>query len=216
MEILIFAALAAYLFFRLWSVLGTQNEKGDFLNRSTPIKGEVGDNVILLPQKQPKKSPFPELHQLSSEVQQELKKLSDLDSSFNLTSFLKGARAAFGMTIEAFSDGDLISLQKLLAPHVYNQFYSVIESRSAKKLTVKTEIKDITISDLTKIEIKEGEAFISLRFVSNQIVTTLNEEGQIIDNPSKLAVLMTDLWTFRREISATTPNWQLTETRSEK
>lgn len=216
MEILIFAALAAYLFFRLWSVLGTQNEKGNFLNRSTPLKGEVSDNVIVLPQKQPKNLLFPDLHQLSSEVQQDLKRLSDLDPSFNLTSFLKGARAAFGMTIEAFSDGDLISLQKLLAPHVYDQFYSVIESRSAKKLTVKTEIKDITISDLTKVEIIGGEAFISLRFISNQMVTTLNEEGQITDNPSKITVPMTDLWTFRREISATTPNWQLTETRSEK
>lgn len=221
-EILLFAILTGYLFFRLWSILGRQDE-GHSKNRRQP-KAELNneledDNVIALPQRQmirevPKK--IEDQFSLSDEVSKGLKTLVGMDHSFDLAHFLLGAKVAFSMIVEAFAKGDRKQLRQLLSDSVYKKFVRALEVRKAENQILETEIVDVRDMTVQSIDVKGKVASITVKFISEQIITTTNADGQIIDNPSRLSVPMIDIWTFSRSLEAEDPNWTLSATRSEK
>ncbi len=54
----------------------------------------------------------------------------------------------------------------------------------------------------------------TVKFVSQQINVTKDQEGRIIDgDPSEVANI-TDIWTFARPVKSRDPNWVLAATES--
>lgn len=222
-EILLFAALAFYLFYRLWSVFGTRTgyEQPPTSNLKDVTDRDT-DNVIPLPNRSATRQippSFPDnlISQEASEedISPEIKKIKNVAPDFSPSHFLGGAGAAFKMIIEAFSKGDRQPLKQLLSQDVYHKFVKAIEDREKSGETLKTEILDILSSEIVLAEIEGKHLKISVKFVSEQMVATLNSDGQIIDNPAQLSVPVTDIWIFSHDLDAEDPNWILIATRSE-
>ena len=63
-------------------------------------------------------------------------------------------------------------------------------------------------------ELKADEARVTVKFVSQQINVTKDQEGRIVDgDPSEVANI-TDIWTFARQVKSRDPNWVLIATDS--
>ena len=60
-----------------------------------------------------------------------------------------------------------------------------------------------------------GDVQISIKFVSDLITATLDEEGRVIDgDPSEIQEI-TDVWTFERPVNSRDPNWRLVATEAD-
>ncbi len=218
-EIVFFAALAAYLFFRLWSVLGRNTaEDEDRQEQKQQKLEEMGsdNNIISLPARpqkpQVENDPYADL---PPGIREGLRQLQEKDSTFDLDDFLKGARYAFSMIVEAFAKGDRETLKELLYPEVYDSFRSALDSREAAHQTMETIIEKINRIEIDSIEIQDNQVNITLRYKTHQIITTSDKDGNIIDNPARISLPMTDIWTFSRPIGSDNPNWFLASTRAE-
>lgn len=221
-EILIFAVLAAYIFFRLWGVLGRRTGQ----ERKPPDPNTWGmtdvsdtdthqptNNVISL-----HGGDVPETEEslpILDAAKKGLESLIEEDPTFDPYVFLDGAQAAFSMIVEAFAEGNREDLKTLLGESAYNSFNSALDQREAAKETVETEIHDMTLCEIQEISVKDGTANITVKFVSEQITVTKDAEDRIIDNPAHLTLSITDIWTFSRNIRSENPNWILTGTRIE-
>ena len=62
------------------------------------------------------------------------------------------------------------------------------------------------------INLTKSIAQILVRFTSDQVVTTVNKAGEIIDNTNQLTNRMIDRWTFEKDLSETGLVWLLIKT----
>ena len=116
LDILFFAMVAAFVALRLRSVLGRRT--GNERRRTTPPPTANGDNVVSLPDRG--KSAATEdagVADISdATIKTGLAEIRAADPRFEVQPFLQGAKAAFGLIVEAFAAGDKESLKPLLAP----------------------------------------------------------------------------------------------------
>lgn len=133
------------------------------------------------------------------------------DSSFNPRLFLEGAKSAFKIIVEAFSQGDRNSLKPLLTPAIYKKFIFVIEEREKKGDIFDTKISSFQSVKILKSVIQGTFFNITVSFTSNQVNIFKKSSGEIIQTDSESFDQITDIWTFSRNISSTNINWCLTD-----
>lgn len=210
METILFAVLAGYLFFRLWSVLGTRTgeEKPMDPSKNVLFERQEQDNVIVIP-KQFSQASIQEEKEPSFGKQ--LKELSKAFTEFNLVTFKEGAEKAFILIIKAYSQGNEKVLKSLLRPETYQQFSQAIKERTEKQLRQETEVTSVQ-TEIISIETDELNAEITIRFKSEQLIVTYGDNGEIIDNPARLKTLLNDIWTFQRPLKSSSPTWLLVRT----
>ncbi|HXQ47273.1 MAG TPA: Tim44/TimA family putative adaptor protein, partial [Caulobacteraceae bacterium] len=144
-----------------------------------------------------------------------LARLKATDRSFDERTFLKGARGAFEIIVNAFAAGDTAALKPLLSGEVYSSFATAIQQRVTAKETHETNLMTIKECDLVEAGIEAGNhAVVTVKFVSDQVNVTRAADGTAIDGDADRVVEKTDFWTFSRDIGARDPNWQLVATRS--
>jgi predicted lipid-binding transport protein (Tim44 family) len=216
-DILIFAMIAAFLVFRLRSVLGrrTGNERqrpnpfaigqGDRTGRPAP-----GDNVVSLPGRE---GPEPAPGQ-AAPVGQGLTQIKIADPSFTESGFVAGAKAAFGMIVEAFSKGDTGTLRPLLSDDLYDEFSGSIRDRLAAGQTLDSRVEQMKAAEIIDARMDGRTALVTVRFDSRQVNVTRNEAGEVTDGSPDEATEVTDIWTFARNTRSNNPNWTLVETRT--
>ena len=68
--------------------------------------------------------------------------------------------------------------------------------------------------DLLEARMQNRVAFVTAKFVSEQVNVTRNREGEVIEGDPVRVVTITDIWTFARDIRSRDPNWSLVATRS--
>jgi len=123
-----------------------------------------------------------------------------------------GARQAFEMIVDAFARGDTEALRPLLADDVYGGFAEAIEQRREAGETLETEVVAIKQAEAVEARMDGPHAYVTVRFVSDQVNVTRDAEGNIVDgDPDQLAEIV-DLWTFGRDTSTRDPNWELVST----
>ncbi|HIP76989.1 MAG TPA: Tim44 domain-containing protein [Kiloniellaceae bacterium] len=234
LEIVLLAAVAAFFIFKLRSVLGkrTGHEKRDFdpFNQSPRENESEEEKVIQLPDRgkgprinQDELLEQPEAEQMAAEktpsgeedpLAAGVTQIRLADRDFDPDQFASGARAAFEMIIAAFAEGDTKTLRPLLANDVYGDFSGAIKEREANKETLETTLIGITSADLIEAEMQQKTAFVTVKFVSEQVNVTRDAEGLIVDgNPNEVSTI-TDIWTFARNTRSRDPNWALVATRS--
>ena len=141
--------------------------------------------------------------------------MSDADPSFDPQEFVNGAKMAYEMIVMAFADGDRKTLKGLLSREVYEGFDAAISERESKGEVVKSTFVGIEKADMVHAEIKDTEANITLRIISQLISATYDKAGTIVDGDAESVSEVTDLWTFARDTRSRDPNWKLIATESE-
>ncbi len=220
-DIIFFAMVAAFIAFRLRSVLGrrTGNERrrtNPFLTAEQKKQEAGGDNVVKLPDRHANQD---DAEPVFADIKDgTLKKgLTDIrlaDPHFDLDGFLEGAKAAFGMVLDAFANGDKATLRPLLADPVYDSFSAAIDQREAAGERLTTEIVGMRTAEVAEAGMDGPYAKLTVRFVTEQINATRDAEGNVVDGDASQIAELTDLWTFARDTRTDDPNWQLVETRT--
>jgi predicted lipid-binding transport protein (Tim44 family) len=220
-DILIFAMIAAFLVYRLKSVLGRRH--GEERQRPNPYAARPGqqgtrgerpaDNIVQLPERVPPAEPVARRAEGPLSLAESIAMVRSADPSFDEKQFLEGARMAFGMVVGAFAAGDTATLRPLLSDEVYGNFASAIEERRRRGEVLETGIEQIADADVVEADLQGRTALITVRFVSHQVNVTTAADGSVVDGDPAQAVEVVDLWTFARDIQSRDPNWMLVETR---
>ena len=225
---IIFAALALFVVWKLRSVLGarTGNEP-----RPDPMTRRPGQpatnandegNVVRLPGAAPeRRAPAPApasprddarwdgLAARDSKVWEGLDQAVAADPGFEPRVFLDGAKSAYEMIITAFARGDRQSLRGLLSKEVFDSFSQALTDREAQGSRVDTTFVSIDKADITDVQVRGKMLQVTVSFTSKLITATFDRSGNVIDgNPDKV-VDVGDLWTFAHDISSRDPNWAL-------
>jgi predicted lipid-binding transport protein (Tim44 family) len=213
LEILILAAVAGFLAFKLYTVLGkrTGSERTPD-DRMGPLsrRAETAPHVL---QKEPEATPNV-VEAPSNPVAAALVDIKLADRTFDTDKFLSGARAAYEMVVTAFAKGDRQTLQRLLSDDVYGTFDTAIRAREAKKERVEFNFQTLKSARITGAEVKHQTAEITVTFESQFMLAGYDADGKLIEGDAKTPHVVTDIWTFARETVSNNPNWTLVATAS--
>jgi predicted lipid-binding transport protein (Tim44 family) len=213
-ELLILFAIAAFVLFRLKSVIGTRTgyeAPPDFQSRDqgveplrpSPVEDpDEGEDMAGLGR------PVPE------SAKPALAAMRVAEPDFSLATFLDGARGAYEMILMAYEAGDRETLRDLLDDDVYDAFEGVIAEREASGL--KVEARFIGVRDLrleaAAFDPATSEGDLTLRFVGELITAVHDSEGRVVEGDPNEVRRQTDVWTFSRRMGARNPNWLLSAT----
>jgi predicted lipid-binding transport protein (Tim44 family) len=228
LDILFFAMVAAFIAFRLRSVLGRktghERPRVDPISRRTAPQGNAepataartNDNVVPLPERAPSSAPAEEaaagVATGEPGVRGGVAAIRRADPSFEVEPFVQGARAAFALIVEAFAKGDKRALRPLLADEVYAQFASAIDAREQAGRALSTELVATREAEVTEAALVGSRARVTVRFTSEQINVTRDAKGEVVEGDPRQIETVVDLWTFERDTRSRDPNWQLVET----
>lgn len=210
-EIIILALVAGFLVFRLKSTLGRRtgyDEKAE-TDRSRWETIE-DDNVIELPGRQPNPD-----EEIGGALGAGLADIRQLDPQFAIDPFLNGAKSAFEMILMAFAKGDLDTLRNLLSEEVFENFKAAIDQRVENGETMETEMMGFKRVQAEDAGTNGTIAQITVRFVTEQVNVIRDKDDKVVDgDPDHIAVI-TDLWTFARDMQSDDLTWQLVATDTE-
>jgi predicted lipid-binding transport protein (Tim44 family) len=227
---LFFIVAAVVVLMQLRSVLGkrTGNEKPPFnpyaernaREAAKDANGKPIGNVVSLPvRKGDGVIDYTAIDSLSvpgSLVNKGLRSVRQSDPAFDPAEFLNGAKMAYEMIVTAFADGDRKTLKGLLAKDVYDGFESAISSREQRGEKMQSSFVGINKIDFADAEVKNNEAHITLRILSQLISATLDKDGKTVDGDPDTVSEVKDVWTFARDLRSKDPNWKLVATEAEE
>ncbi len=218
-EILIFAMIAAFLVYRLRSVLGRRHgEERQRPNPYTPQpnrqNGTMPDNVVHLPDRARVPAEEAARDDEPQSLAASIDRIRSADPSFEEKGFVQGATAAFRMIVEAFAAGDTATLRPLLSDDVYDNFAAAIRERQKAGEALETNIHAVKDADVIEARLDGRTAFVTVKFVSDQMNVTRNREGEVIAGDADAVEEVIDIWTFGRNTRSRDPNWLLVETRT--
>jgi predicted lipid-binding transport protein (Tim44 family) len=147
-----------------------------------------------------------------SPLSKSLTALIKVDPSFDPAQFLDGAKAAYEMVVGAFAEGDVKTLEQLLGEDVLEGFTRAIAEREQRGETLTSTLVGIDKADIIEAEIKDRQAFVTVKFVSELISVTRDTDGEVVEGDPKKVREVTDIWTFAREVASRNPNWKLVAT----
>ena len=225
---LFFLVAAVLIFLQLRSVLGrrTGNEKppADSYSPRDVAKNPGGaedGKVVTLPRREATEddqrlADADAMAQPGTPLNESMKELIKADASFRPKEFLNGAKMAYEMIVMAFADGDRKTLKGLLSKEVFDGFDAAIKEREARGEVVKSTFVGIDKASITQAGIKQSEAQVTVRIVSQLISATFDRDGKLIDGDQENVAEVTDIWTFARDVRSRDPNWKLIATESEQ
>jgi len=212
-DIILFAILALFLIYRLGSVLGRrhddQKHRADPFGISSEKQESTGDNVVAM---QGRAEPRDDDDDAIDPLEAGLAQIKSVDRSFREREFVKGARNAFEMIVEAFGKGDGRVLKSLLDGPVYENFAAAIREREKAGHTLETTLVGIEEAAIVSAELQGHNAIVTVKFVSGQVNATRDASGELVDGDPNNVVEVTDVWTFGRDTRSSDPNWLLIAT----
>ena len=217
-ELLILAAIALFLLFRLRSVLGTKTGFEEQHNHRRAPAPEPAERPAPAPAPVAEEgavdSDSEEAAEGDASIAETLSAMRRAEPGFQPTGFLQGARGAFEMILMAFEQGDVDTLKRFLAPDVFEGFEAAIEQRKAAGYTVDARfigVREARIVD-ARFDADSGEAEIAVRFKGELITVVRDSEHRVVEGDPNEIRRESDVWTFARRMGASDPNWQLVAT----
>jgi predicted lipid-binding transport protein (Tim44 family) len=214
-EIVILAMIAAFLGLRLYSVLGRRAEHEE---EPIPTRFDQPDSSAPTHRSpapaQPVQAPFRprEFTGLPVAIEQGLHAISAADRRFDLSAFTEGAKAAYGMILEAFWRGDRDTLRELCDKDVYDSFAGAIDAREKAGETLDNRLVRIEEAVVHSARLEGRTARIAVAFLADIAAVTRDKDGNVIAGSLDDAVESRDVWTFSRNVNSAGPDWLLDET----
>jgi len=213
-ELLVLFAIAAFVLYRLRSVIGTRT------GYEPPPGGQGSDDAMerhpsrAVDEAEEAEMEADALRNLSPDARRTLMEMRTAEPTFRLDEFLHGARSAYEMILMAFEESDRETLRSLLTPDVYSAFEGAIAEREAKGLKVEARfigLRDLRLEGLA-FDKSTQEADVTIRFVGEMITAVRDQENRVVEGDPNEIRRQTDVWTFSRKMGVNDPNWLLTAT----
>ncbi len=212
LDIIFFAAIAAFIGFRLYNALGHKNfEPGKVVSaanpESKPDKVIEANFTIIKPEDDNALE-----EKFGKNLAEKIREIRKYEQAFTAENFIFGAKKAFEIILKAFSSGDKATLQPLLSEEVYNNFAGEIDKREHEHLIEETTLVAILSTNIKNIILNKKYVKVAVQIVSEQINIMRDKQGKIISgNPSRVDKVE-ELWVFGRDLASSNPNWKLLET----
>lgn len=191
-EVLILAAVALFVLWRLYSALGRGGDEGP-MQRPAPT-----------PEKRPSQGEAPVPMQRRVETERPiftgpaaagLEDIYNADQTFRAEEFMRGAKAAYQMIVAAYARGDRNALRPLLDDDVYEAWDAAIAERDASGARP-FELLRIKKAEIERAELDGSMARVMVRY-----------EAELGDGETTR--IAKEIWTFMRNVSSSDPNWLL-------
>jgi len=196
-DIILFALVAIFIGYRLWSVLGTHDPDKPIRKKSTLQGEEVG--YVVRSQTKPERTQTPQI----------------AEDGFDEDQFVQGAQMAFRMILDAYSHDDKKTLEKLLSPDLFKTFSKAIDARKKKGHILEALLYNINMNRILNRTTEDHTQKVKMKFVTEQCVLLRDAQGQLIQGDPSSVEEITDIWTFARDERSKNPNWTLIETEKE-
>ncbi len=79
---------------------------------------------------------------------------------------------------------------------------------------LETTLVGITEAEIIEAELQGRTAFVTIKFVSEQVNVVRDSAGEVVDGDPNHVTKITDIWTFARNTRSRDPDWTLVATRS--
>lgn len=214
-EIVILAAIAAFLGLRLYSVLGQRadQDEGPLPNR---LEGADTPPPAAMPRTVPAPVASPGApdagESLLPAVERGVRAIAAADRQFDISAFIAGAKGAYAMVLEAFWAGDRDTLRELCDADVYAGFDAAITAREEAGEILQNTLIRIEEAVIHSATLEGRTARVAVRFVADIAAVTRDRDGNILAGSLDDAVVSRDVWTFRRDVTSSAPDWILDET----
>ena len=184
-DIIVFAAIAIFLIYRLRSVLG---KRTGFQKTQTvqEAKKETHTND---------QNPTPQL----KDNEQKLSAVYLKNKNFDHKQFLEGAKKAFELIITSYNEGNKKTLKELVSKEV---FYAFEKSIDEKTNDPNSQFYSLVVDGVENAIVENNTMKITLKFTSEQFK----------DNDERSITKKKDIWTFEKKIDSKNPAWILTST----
>ena len=217
LDILILLVVAILIIQRLRSILGTRPTQEKRI-RLSKENAEKLYNILKNEADKMKKDEKDEVLELTPV--EDTTNLSETDKilleipNFQKNKFLKSAEQAFQIITKAFNEADIETLEMLLNKKLFKKFQEVIETRKQEGISAETDFIGFDKVEIIKAKIKADKvAEIAVEFVSEQVNILRDAQGNVIEGDENYIQNITDVWTFERSLSSTSPNWLLVSTK---
>ena len=213
MDIIFFFILTIFFIYKLKNTLGTRNDDDEkrkqavenFLRQINNQSSIIDLNSFTYKTNNVNKNNIDKLDitfQTTDDIKSKLLKIN-----FNEKNFLIGVESAIEMVNEAFSNKDLITLQKLLSQNVYNDFKKQIDILTEQNKFLKTSLISIKEKNIKEILSVSNIIKISVYVEMEQINFIENEKHEVIFGSKKKIENMKEIWTFERDINSKENFW---------
>lgn len=227
MDIIILAIITAVIFYRLNKSLGNidEDEKREIHKKLLERKKQI-EEILERAQKSnnnptaqnekiigSKSTSQKEFDEINSATQENLK---NIFNSCNITYefFINGAKMAFEMVINAFSKNDIETLKILLSEKIYQGFETAINQRQSQNQNLVTNLISINKTEIISATLLEKQASIVVKITSSQINYITDKDQNIINGKKDEIHEVIDIWTFKKDITSSDPNWKIFSTSS--
>ena len=186
-DIILLAMIAGFIFLRLRGILGKKTGFEDNINTSFPHEAPLKTNE---------------------------KKIDaqNFDDSAK-KEFLKGAKIAYETIVTNFSTGNLKNIKTLLDKKVFEEFDVAIKERKNRGLQSETTFIGINSADIKEHNQNSNMLEVTVDFVSEIISCVKDKDKKILSGDPQKIKKVHDTWKFSRDISSTSPNWLLIDTK---
>lgn len=192
-EVLILAAVALFVLWRLYVALGRGGDERP-MQRPAPApeqRGGAPETAAPTPRRTDMERPI-----FTGPAAGGLEEIYNADRSFTSEDFLRGAKAAYQMIVAAYARGDRAALRPLLDDDVYEAWDAAITERDASGARA-FELLRIKRAEIERAELDNlGIARVSVRY-----------EAELGDGETTRTAK--EIWTFKREVASSDPNWLL-------
>ena len=184
-DLIIFAVIAAFIIYRLRSVLGKRTGFQKKSSEQQFLKKQISETELRVPQLNENEIKFESIY----------KKVANFDHK----AFLEGAKKAFEIIITAFNKGDKTTLKGLVSKDVYSAFEKAINDGSNNP---NSQFYSLIVDGIVDARVENGKITIGVNFISEQILS--DNEEEVIKNK--------DTWVFEKPEKSDGPAWTLIST----
>jgi predicted lipid-binding transport protein (Tim44 family) len=208
--VILFAMVAGFLALRLYSVLGKRT------GHEQPLPKPAEERVIAAPLPRTIDA-VPEVRETTNRTieagaETGLRAVVSADSSFDVTQFIEGSKAAYKMILESYWKGDEDTLSWLVEDDVRAGFLQAIAERKEAGHVLENRLIAIERAVISEASVEGRVARIAVRFDADIAAVTRDQEGNLVSGSMTDAVETHDVWTFARNLRSDDPNWKLVET----
>lgn len=220
LDILLFAAVAIFLIFRLGSVLGKRTGHHRDPSEYGPVTGsdkngrEEEENVVNLPTREDREAEELDKELMDGPLSSGITQIKLADPDFSPGQFQQGASKAFEMILNAYVEGDRKTLQQLLSEDVYANFERAIREREAEGQRIEDTLVGIDKAEILEARMTGDTALVTVKFQTEQVNVLYDKDDNVLDGDANKVIHVTDIWTFGRDTRSSDPNWELVGTRS--
>ncbi len=217
-DIIIFAAIAFYIFFKLNKQLGKIDDEEKraietkiIQLKNSKSKSQVKPKEKIIGAKSTKNNTEQlfndkQIEKLDANAKENLGKIflkTNIDADF----FLNGAKVAFESILQSFAHDKLNDVKSLISEKIFEGFNQANNKRKEQGKSLTTNIIAFDKVVIISANIESNNAVIAVKFISQQINYITGAAEEIIVGSRDEINQVEDIWTFKKDLKSPNPNW---------